>query len=63
MTQFTSEEIMLRKITELLEGPKEARDSTGGPTESTNMDPWRLPETKPPTKEQAWVGPRPPVYV
>ena len=24
--------------------------------ESTNLDPWGLPEIEPPTKEQAWVG-------
>ena len=32
------------------------RNSTGRPTESTNMDPWGLSETEPPTKEQ--TGPR-----
>ena len=35
-----------------IEGPKEDRDSTGRPTESTNLDPWGLPET-----ERAWAGP------
>lgn len=41
-----------------MEGPEEDRDATR-PTESTKLDPWRLPETEPPTKEQVWVGPRP----
>jgi hypothetical protein len=27
------------------------------PTESTNLDPWSLSETEPPTKEQSWAGP------
>ena len=31
----------------------------GRPTLSTNPDPWELPETKPPTKEHTWAGPRP----
>jgi hypothetical protein len=35
-------------------------DFTGRPTESTMLDPWGLPETEPPTKEQAWAGPGPP---
>ena len=34
------------------EGHEEDRDSTGRPTESTNLDPWGLPET-----ERAWAGP------
>jgi hypothetical protein len=27
------------------------RDSTRRPTEATNLHPWSLPETEPPTKE------------
>jgi hypothetical protein len=34
-----------------IEEPKEDRDSTGRATESTNLDPWALPETETPTKE------------
>jgi hypothetical protein len=34
-----------------IEGPKEDSDSTGRPTESTNLDPWGLSETELPTKE------------
>ena len=34
----------------------------GRPTVSTNLDPWELPETKPPTKEHAWAGLRPWAY-
>ena len=34
-----------------IEGPEENKDSTGKPTESTNLDPWGLPETESPTKE------------
>ena len=36
------------------------RNSTGRPTESTNMDPWRLPETEPLTKEHTRAGSRSP---
>ena len=32
-------------------GLKDDRDSTGRPTESTNLDSWGLSETKPRTKE------------
>ena len=34
-------------------------DPIGRTTVSTNPDPWELPETKPPTKEHTWRGPRP----
>ena len=37
-----------------IDGPKEDRDSIERPKESTNLDPWGVPETEPPTKEQAW---------
>ena len=43
-----------------IDGPQ--RDRTyprGRPTESTNLDPWKLPETEPPTKEQIQAGPWP----
>ena len=33
-------------------------DPIGRPTVSTNLDPWELPETKPPTKEQTWSSSR-----
>jgi hypothetical protein len=35
------------------------RDSTGKPTGSTNIDPWEVPETEPPTKECTRAGPSP----
>ena len=43
-----------------IEGPEEDRDFIKGPSESTNLDPWGLPETEPTTEEQAWAGPTPP---
>jgi hypothetical protein len=45
-----------------LQDLKRTRDSTGRPTESTNLDPWGLLETKSPTKEQAKDESRPPAY-
>jgi hypothetical protein len=36
-----------------IERPEQDRDSTGRSKESANLDPLRLPETEPPTKEQA----------
>jgi hypothetical protein len=35
------------------------RDATRRPTESTNLNPWELPETEPPIKEKTWTGSRP----
>ena len=40
---------------ERTEEPEEESKSTERPTESTNPDPWGLPETQLPSKEQAWT--------
>jgi hypothetical protein len=40
------------------EGPGGDRDSIRKPTESTSLDSLVFPETKPPTKEHTWAGPR-----
>jgi hypothetical protein len=47
-----------RRVGKRIEGPED-EDSTGRQTESTNLDPWRPPETGPPTKEQTQldIGP------
>jgi hypothetical protein len=42
---------------------KEDRASLGRRTESTNLNPWGLSETEPPTKEQAQAGPRSPAHM
>jgi hypothetical protein len=36
-----------------IEGAKGNSDPIGRTTVSTNPEPWKLPETKPPTKQQA----------
>ena len=37
---------------------------TQAPTQSTNLVPWGLPETEPPTNKHARAGPMPPlIYV
>ena len=41
-------------------GPEGDENSTGRPIESTNLDPWKLSETEPPTKEHTLAGMRPP---
>ena len=41
----------------------EVKDTTRRPAEPTNLGPWRLTETKPPTKEHTWAGPRPPTHM
>jgi hypothetical protein len=40
-----------------IEEPGGDRDSTGRPTDSTNLDSWRLSETKPPIKEHTRARP------
>ena len=37
-------------------GPKGDGNSTGRPTQSTNLEPWGLSETEPPTKENTWLA-------
>jgi hypothetical protein len=39
------------------------KGSTGRPTESTILGPWRLTNPETPTREYAWAGPRPPTYL
>ena len=46
-----------------IEGPEEDRDSTGRPTESTNLDLWGLPESESLTKEHTQAGPRFPTHM
>jgi hypothetical protein len=46
-----------------VEGPGGDRDSTGRSTESTNLGPWELSETEPPTKEHTQTGPRPTAHM
>jgi hypothetical protein len=41
-----------------ISGPEGDRNSTGRPTMSTNLDPWEVPETEPPTKRHTRAGPR-----
>jgi hypothetical protein len=36
-----------------IDGPEEDGDSTGRPTESTNLEHWEFMETEPPNKEHA----------
>ena len=43
--------------------PKGDTKSIGRPIESTNLDPMRLSETEPPTKEHTWAGPRLPTHM
>ena len=40
-----------RRVVVRTKGPKADSDSTGKPTESTNLDPWGLPESESPNKE------------
>ena len=39
-----------------LEGAERDDNPIGRPTVSTNLDPWELPETEPPTKEHTQAG-------
>jgi len=48
-----SSESLMKEVEERSRGPKRWKDGdfTGRPPESTNLDPWGLPETESPTKE------------
>ena len=52
----------VKRSWEKSEGQQDDSDSTGRPTESTNLDSWGLPETESMNKEQVWAGPRPPTH-
>ena len=39
-----------RRVRGRTEGPQGDGNPTGRPTVSTNLDPWKLPETEPPTE-------------
>jgi hypothetical protein len=39
------------------------KDTTRRPTEPTNLGPWGLTETGPPTREHAEAGPGPPTHL
>jgi len=41
-----------------IEGSREDGDSTGRLIRSINLNPWKLSETEPPSKEHTWDGPR-----
>jgi hypothetical protein len=43
----------------MIEDPEGDRNPTGRPTMPSNLDPWELLETEPPTTEYTWVGLRP----
>ena len=55
MTEFGDAYGRVGRRTEGIEGDG---NLIGRPKVSTNPDPWELPETKPPTKEHTWAGPR-----
>jgi hypothetical protein len=50
----------LRKSRGRIERAEGVKDTTRRPTESTNLGPWRVTETEPPTQEHVWTRPRPP---
>jgi hypothetical protein len=41
----------------MIKGPGGDRDFIGGLTQLTNLDPWKLSETGPSTKEHTCIGP------
>ena len=46
-----------------IEGAEGDGNPVGRTTVATNLDHWELPETKPPTKEHTWAGPRHPAHI
>jgi hypothetical protein len=55
--------VSYRRVGEKIVGPGGDRNSTGRPTESTNLDSWGLTETKLPTKEYIEAGRRPTAHM
>ena len=47
---------MTKEVRGKIEGAEGDGNPIGRPTVSTNLDPWELPETEPPTKEHTWKG-------
>ena len=45
------------RVGDRIERAGEVKDITRRPTESSNLDPWGLTETEPPTKEHAGADP------
>jgi hypothetical protein len=50
---------LCRRVGGRIEGVEGTGNPVERPTGSTDLDPWRLPETKPPTKECTWADLRP----
>ena len=48
-----------KAIRERLEEAEEEGNSTGRPAFSTNLDPWELPDTGPPSRQQTQADMRP----
>jgi hypothetical protein len=51
------------RVGDMIEEAWGVRDTTRGPTESTNLGPWGLTEHEPPTKEYTGAGPRHPTHL
>jgi hypothetical protein len=49
-------------LVDRIEEAGEVKD-TIRPVEWTNLPPWGLTETEPPTKEHVWTGPRTPTHL
>ena len=47
------------RVRERIEGAEGNGNLIRRPVVLTNLDPWELPETEPPTKEHTWAGPLP----
>jgi hypothetical protein len=43
----------MEELRDRIEGSEWDKNSTGGPTESTNLDPWEFAEAKTPIKDAA----------
>ena len=54
---------LTKEFREGLKDPKRTGTLQEDQSESTNLNPWRLPETELPTKEQALAGLSPPAHM
>jgi hypothetical protein len=56
---WTEVRVSYGRVGRRIEGPEGDKNSTGRRRDSTNLDPWELSETEPPTKEHTWAGQSP----
>jgi hypothetical protein len=55
VSHWTEPTVLKERVRGRIEGAERDDNPIERTTISTNLDPWELPGTKPPTKEYSWV--------